>query len=302
VVGAHYDHLGMGDIASMTPWRREVHNGADDNASGVGAMLEVAGELVLKPRAARSIALVAFTAEELGAVGSEYFCKHPPFPIERTVTMLNLDTVGRLESNKLIVFGARSAAEFSGMLAEADKGTGLELVEKQEIFGFSDQNPFYSRHVPSLHLFTGANSDYHTPDDDCAKLNYDGIARISAFATAMAVRIAGATQLTPVIIEEKPAEGPPSRGRGGFLGIVPDFTYNGKGVGIKGSVPKSPAETAGLEAGDVLVAIDGEPLADLEQLMTVLSGKSPGDVITVEIQRGPSTLTKQITLSVRSAN
>ncbi len=303
VVGAHYDHLGSGDIASSTPWRREIHNGADDNASGVGAVLELARRVSSHGTPARSIAFVCFTAEELGAVGSEYFCKNPPYPIDSTIAMINLDTVGRLEANKLIVFGATSAAEFGGMLAKSDENVGLDLVEKQEIFGFSDQNPFYARHIPSLHLFTGANSDYHTPDDDCARLNFEGLNSITALTTAAVLNLANATQkITPIIVAEKESQGPPSRGRGGFLGIIPDFTYGGEGIQIKGSVAKSPAEAAGLQDGDVILSIDGQALSDLQQLMTVLNGKNPGDRITVEILRGSSTFATPITLSVRSPN
>lgn len=303
VVGAHYDHLGLGDIGSSTPWRREVHNGADDNASGVGALLDVARKISLQSTPVKSVAFVSFTAEELGAVGSEYFCSNCPYPIDSTVAFVNLDTVGRLEANQLIIFGATSATELPDVLRASDKGVGLELVEKPEVFGFSDQNPFYSRHIPSLHLFTGANQDYHTPDDDCAGINFQGLAAIGTFATALVTNLADFEKpLTPVIAAEKPSQGPSMRGRGGFLGIVPDFAYGGKGIRIKGTVPKSPAENAGLEDGDILGKLDGEALGDLQQLMTFLGSKNPGDEITLEVSRGSSVLTKQVTLSVRSAN
>jgi acetylornithine deacetylase/succinyl-diaminopimelate desuccinylase-like protein len=121
VVGAHYDHLGYGDIASSTPWRREIHNGADDNASGVASLIETANWMANKGPQDRSVVFVAFTAEELGALGSEYYCEHPPFPIESTIAMINLDTIGRVEDNEVIVFGALSAEEMSGLLQQANK-------------------------------------------------------------------------------------------------------------------------------------------------------------------------------------
>jgi hypothetical protein len=303
VVGAHYDHLGWGEIASAAPWRREVHNGADDNASGVAALLEVARQIRTRGTPARSVALVCFTAEELGAVGSAYFCEHPPLALAGTQAMINLDTVGRLEGDNLIVFGARSAREIGGFLEAANRRAGLALVEKSEIYGFSDQNPFYRRGIPSLHLFTGAYDDYHTPDDDCERLNYQGLARVADFAADLAWDLAAApSRLTPVIAAEEPPPAAGGRGRGGYLGIVPDFSYAGEGVAIKGCSPRSPAEAAGLEPGDVILSIDGATLSGLQDLMSALGRRNPGDKLTLVVRRGEATLTKAATLGVRSAD
>jgi hypothetical protein len=299
-IGAHYDHLGYGDIASSTPWRREVHYGADDNASGVAGVLEIARLLASYRKPERSVVFLAFTAEELGALGSEYYCKNASYPIDSTVAMINLDTVGRLEDGKLIVFGARSAEEFSALLEEAGVGYDLEVIEKQEIYGFSDQNPFYARGVPSLHLFTGAHDDYHSPDDVWEKINFEGLASITAFAADFAGLLAfNRAEISPVVTEPESRE-PVSRGKGAHLGIVPDFTYAGTGVGIKGTVPRSPAELAGLKDGDVIVGIDSEPIADLRGLMMFLVSKSPGDVIQIQVMRGSLVESVEATLSVRS--
>jgi hypothetical protein len=303
VVGAHYDHLGRGELASATPWRREVYNGADDNASGVSALLETARQIRERGTPARSVAFVCFTAEELGALGSAHYCEHPPFAISQTEAMINLDTVGRLEADNLIVFGARSAEEMSAALRSANRRAGLSIAEKKEIYGFSDQNPFYQRGVPAVHLFTGANTDYHTPDDDCGNLNYQGLARIADFASDLAWDLAGATcTLTPVVAAEEPSTAPPGRGRGGYLGVVPDFSFAGDGVKIKGCSPGSPAEAAGLEAGDVILRVDGAPLADLKGLMSALGQKNPGDEIVLEVRRGEATLTKTARIGVRAAD
>ena len=303
VVGAHYDGLGSGDIASSSPWRREVHNGADDNASGVGALLLAARKVAANPAPARSIAFVCFTAEELGALGSEHFCADSPFPIDSVVVMINLDTVGRLEDKKLIVFGAKSAAEFSDLLAASGRSAGLDVVEREEVYGFSDQNPFYARGIPSMHFFTGAYETYHTPDDDCSTVNFQGLKAITALTIILTKHLAGMpARPTPVVADVTPPAGSTARGRGGSLGIVPDFAYGGDGIRIKGTVPKSPAELAGLQDGDILVAIDGQPLEGLKDLMTILGGKNPGDQITVEVSRGSEVLKKEIILSVRSAN
>ena len=300
IVGAHYDHLGYGDIASSTPWRREVHNGADDNASGVAALIETARRVAAGSPPERSIVFVCFTAEELGALGSEYFCKHPPFPLDSTVAMINLDTIGRLDEKRLIIFGARSAAEFSEVIGEVNRMHSLEPIEKKEIYGFSDQNPFYARGIPSLHFFTGAYDDYHSPDDDWQNLDYDGLSSVTGFVTDFTLAVSSLEHVMPVVEAEEEPKPTMSRGRGAFLGIVPDFTYSGTGVGLKGTVPKSPAEAAGLQDGDVIVAIDDKPIADLQGLMHFLVSKNPGDAIEIRIMRGSSPAVKQATLSVRS--
>ncbi len=299
VIGAHYDHLGHGEIASSTPWRREVHNGADDNASGVAVLIEAA-RLAATRKPDRSIAFLSFTAEELGAVGSEYFVKHCPFPLDSIIAMVNLDTVGRLENNRLIVFGAKSADEFGRIFDELARRFEVEMVQKKEIFGFSDQNPFYARKIPSLHLFTGAQPDYHSPDDDWENLNYDGMATITSIVGGLLARLSSSqTSITPVVVAEEKAPST-SRGHGAFLGIVPDFSYAGTGVGIKGTIPKSPAEAAGLQSGDIIVGIDTEPIGDLEALMRVLVSKKPGDEIEIKIMRSSKVLHKHATLGVRS--
>jgi len=302
VVGAHYDHLGYGDIASSTPWRHEVHNGADDNASGVAALIETARRVIRSGTPNRPVVFVCFTAEELGALGSEYYCKHPPFPIEDTMAMINLDTVGRMEDNKIIIFGATSAEEMSEMLDDLYPGPSSDLIKKQEIYGFSDQNPFYARGIPSLHFFTGAYDDYHSPDDDPENLNFEGLSSLTRYVSNITWRLSMREDtLTPVINAEEPSPPEMSRGSGAFLGIVPDFAYSGTGVGLKGTVAASPAEAAGLQDGDVIVAIDGKPIADLRALMYFLAAAKPGDEIEIQIMRGSAPGIKRATLSVRSS-
>jgi aminopeptidase YwaD len=307
VVGAHFDALGHGDIASATPWRREIHPGANDNASGIGALLEIAREVAPVGCLDRSVAFVGFTAEEPGALGSRYFCGHAPFSLDSTAAMINLDTVGQLENRRLIAFGAKSSEEFGNMLKRAEHYSGVKVVETQEIFDASDQDCFYANGIPSVHLCTGAYPDYHSPDDVCANINFPGLATVSEFASRLLVEMAD-SPARPTLVQVPeggaPAEGQhtPARGHGGFLGVIPDFTYIGEGVGIKGTMPGSPAEAAGLRAGDVLMAVDGKPLADLRQLMTVLTEKRPGDEITLEVLRGGSRLTVKATIGVRASD
>jgi hypothetical protein len=302
VVGAHYDHLGHGEVGSSTPWRREVHNGADDNASGTAALIEVAREIASADDLDRSVVFVAFTAEEVGAIGSRYYRDHPLIPTDNTVAMVNLDTVGRLEDSNVIIFGATSAAEFDSLLEIVNRDYTLTLVPKKEIFGFSDQNAFVEEGVPSLHFFTGAHDDYHSPDDDWQNLDYAGLSAITSFTADFVLALANAPgRPTPAPGLGERYELPASRGQGAHLGVVPDFTHSGPGVRLKGTVPRSPAETAGLAEGDVILAIDGEAMTELGDLMVVLSEHAPGDIVEVEVERDSKTLLIPVVLGVRSS-
>ncbi len=295
VIGAHYDHLGYGDIASATPWRREVHGGADDNASGVSALIEIARILSKNPIDC-SCAIVFFSAEEVGAVGSEQFLRNPPIPTDSIIAMINLDTVGRLEQDKLIVFGAYSAKEMEDLIRNCARQCGIEPFLRKETYGASDQNPFYARGIPSLHFFTGAHEDYHSPDDTWDKLNYDGLTRIVEFTAKLAALISQA-KLTPIVENQEPVEA--GKSMGAYLGIVPDFTYTGTGVGIKGCSKQSPAEVAGLMGGDVILEIDGKPVADLKALMTLLLTKQPGDEVEIKVLRDTRVISKKAILGAR---
>jgi hypothetical protein len=214
--------------------------------------------------------------------------------------MINLDTIGRMEEMKLIVFGALSAEEMSEVL-RSEIRYGLEIIEKKEIYGFSDQNPFYARGIPSLHFFTGAYDDYHSPDDDIENIDFTDLEIITEYVANVAYELANIDLLTPVIDAEEPSPPEMSRGSGAFLGIVPDFAYSGTGVGLKGTVPSSPAEAAGLQDGDILVAINGKTIADLRALMHFLAAGEPGDEIEIRIMRGSAPAVKHATLSVRSS-
>ena len=302
IVGAHYDHLGYGIIASSTPWRREIHNGADDNASGTAALIEVARAIAARDDLDRSVVFIAFTAEELGAVGSQYYRDHPSMPLEDCVAMVNLDTVGRLEDDNLIVFGATSAAEFDSLLTSVNSAYSLNVVPKKEIFGFSDQNAFVEAGIPSVHIFTGAFDDYHSPDDDWQNLNYDGLSTVTSFTADFVLALANArARPTPAPGLGARPETQAQRGRGAHLGVVPDFAHTGAGVKLKGTVPRSPAETAGLLEGDVIVAIDGTAVAELRDLMVVLSAHAPGDTVEIEIRRDSEAVLIPVELGVRSS-
>lgn len=295
VIGAHYDHLGYGDIASATPWRREIHPGADDNASGVAGLLEIARILSRDPLDC-SCAIVFFSAEEVGAAGSEYFVRNPPFPLDSVIAMINLDTIGRLEDQRLILFGAYSAVEFEKLIRDCSEKSSIKPVLRKETYGASDQNPFYARGIPSLHVFTGAHQDYHSPDDTWQQLNYQGLASIVEFTVELA-NLISQNPITPVVSTEEQREG--GGAKGAFLGIVPDFAYTGTGVGIKGCLRDSPAERAGLVDGDVILEIDSNPVADLKALSRILGTRQPGDEVEIKILRDSNLMLKRVTLGTR---
>jgi Zn-dependent M28 family amino/carboxypeptidase len=180
VVGAHFDHVGRGSFGSRG-MEGAVHNGADDNASGTAAVLELARRLAVRP-ARRTVLLVAFDAEELGLLGSEHFVEDPPVPIGSVVGMVNLDMVGRLRDDRLTLYGVESAPGLRALAADAAKGTGLEIRPLARTSGRSDDAPFARRRIPAIHLFTGRHADYHAAGDDAERINTAGLARVTDYA------------------------------------------------------------------------------------------------------------------------
>jgi hypothetical protein len=191
VVGAHYDHLGFGRSGAQPPDPKSIRHGADDNASGVAVMIEVARTLgQRKEKLGRRVVFVAFAGEEMGLLGSQFYVNNPSFPLDKTVAMVNLDMVGRLRNDKLTVGGSGSAAGFSDLLDELNRRYGFQLTKSPAGFGPSDQLPFYGRKLPVMHFFTGLHEDYHRPSDQWEKLNLAGMRRIAAMVADVVVALA----------------------------------------------------------------------------------------------------------------
>jgi len=289
VVGAHYDHLGSGAAFSLSPDQRgQVHNGADDNASGTVALLEIASRLARAPPR-RSVVLVAFAGEELGLLGSAAYVRNPALPMESTIAMVNLDMVGRLRQNRLLVFGAETAAELPALLDSLNRAAGLDLKASGDGFGRSDQQSFYVAGKPVLHMFTDLHEDYHQPSDDWEKINVEGLIKVARF-TAEVVR-ALADRAAPLTFVSKPAPvagtgDRPSAGYGAYLGSVPDMSAGGPGVRLSGVRPESPAARSGLREGDVLLRIGDHEIADLQAMTDALRSHRPGDTVVVVYRRG----------------
>jgi hypothetical protein len=303
VIGAHYDHLGLGHFG--TPDLRNagrIHPGADDNASGTTVLLAVARELSrMDPKLPRTVVFVGFSGEELGLHGSRRYVERPPFPLSATKAMLNLDMVGRLRQDRLTVFGARSARELSAMVNEEARRIGLEITEADGV-GRSDHMSFYSKQIPSVHFFTGTHADYHRPSDTWDKLNTDGMVKIAGLVSATAKRIAISREpLAFVSLPGRPASAEvSSRGYGAYLGTIPDFSGHTEGVRLAGATEGSPAAIAGLREGDVIVQFAGRQIQSLEDLTAQLRSKKPGDAVEIVVLRSGQTITLKATLRARS--
>lgn len=290
VIGAHYDHLGRGGFGSVNPEDAgQIHNGADDNASGVAALLGVAERLAEPPGPRLSIVFVAFTGEEFGLLGSGRYVDAPAVPLDRTRAMLNLDMVGRLEGDPLIVYGVGTADEWEHLVSEAATIAGVEIRFREEGYGPSDQTSFYARDIPVLHFFTNVHGDYHRPGDDWQKIDVEGIRRVTQMVARIARRVAdraeGLTVRTGLGTPPHARAGEEEGGYGAYLGTVPDFTPVERGVLLSGVTDGSPADAAGLEAGDIIIGLGGRELRDLQAFADALRVHGPGDTVEVRILR-----------------
>lgn len=289
VVGAHLDHLGMGGGPSaLDPKVNDVHNGADDNASGIAALLEVARTLV--PRKAelqRDVYLVAFTAEEMGALGSEFYVKKPPTK-EPVVAMLNMDMVGRMKMNRLNVNGGDSAKEWKDIIGPHCTKWRVDCHIAGSGYGPSDHMPFYIAGSPVIFMFTGSHREYHTAADDTHLINSAGGARVAAITADTAVTVASrAEKLTYVKAPPEPMGGEVRR-RGASLGTIPSYTEDPnapKGMVIADVSPDGPAAKAGLKAGDRIIQIGTAEIASVADLMLVLTQAKPGTQVTITFVR-----------------
>jgi hypothetical protein len=305
VLGAHYDHLGLGGFGSLDPDSTGlVHNGADDNASGVAGLIQVAARLAASPPA-RTVVFIAFSGEELGLLGSAHYVKEPIYPLAGTLAMVNLDMVGRLRNGRLIVYGARSAKEFPALLDSLNWYAGFDLKAQGDGYGPSDQSSFYAAKRPVLHLFTDLHEDYHRTTDDWQKVNLDGLKRVADFTlglvTALANRRAALTFLDlPAPLPAHTASPPNATpGYGAYLGTVPDMTGAPGGVRLVGVRAGSPAEQAGLRGDDIITRIGTTETPDLHAMTEALRSHRPGDSVEIVVRRGSAVTTLRARLGSR---
>ncbi|MFQ5840134.1 MAG: M20/M25/M40 family metallo-hydrolase [Candidatus Methylomirabilales bacterium] len=301
VIGAHYDHLGFGGEYSLAPSKvGRIHPGADDNASGVAAVMGLARAFARVRSNKRTLIFAAFSGEEMGILGSSHYVKHPPIPLERTVAMINLDMVGRLTNKTLYILGVKTGKEFADLLQEANRGLSLRLQLSGDGYGPSDHTSFYTRKIPVLMFFTGPHTDYHRPSDTVAKINPDGLAQVTRLVYRVVERLASESKLVTYVRVDTPPPARGGRGYGAYFGSIPDFTPNeGIGVRLSGVRPGSPAEKTGLREGDVIVKMAGVRIKNLHDLVFVLRSKRAGDQVEVVFLRGNQKIKGITTLEQR---
>jgi aminopeptidase YwaD len=301
VVGAHIDHLGRSIAGALDPNAGDaIRNGADDNASGTAAVLELARLLSARPPR-RSVLFVNFSGEELGLLGSQYFVEHSPVPLDSIVAMLNFDMVGRMRGDSLIVYGVASAGELPSLLDSANSGVGLHVRGIGDGFGPSDHSSFFARNIPVLHFFTNLHDDYHRATDDADKINAAGEARVIALAERVVREIDGRTDRLTFVRSAAPAPMAGARtGSNVYLGSIPDMSApDVKGLRLTGVRAGSPADSAGLRAGDIVVELGGKEVTDLQSYSDALYSHQAGDEVDVVVLRGNERLKLRARLGKR---
>lgn len=304
VVGAHYDHLGRGGVfsGSLSFFSKEIHNGADDNASGTATVLELARRLARRADPLpRRVVFVAFSGEERGLLGSRHYVEHPPYPLDRTVMMLNFDMVGRLNARQeLTVYGTGTSPGLGELVDALGSSEGFVVKKIADGYGPSDQQSFYVKGVPVLFAFTGTHLDYHRPSDDVERINVPGMARVADLGELLLLDLARRPKRPEFVkVASKGGHGGGDPGRvsvSAYLGSIPDYDEGVKGVKLNGVREGSPAEQGGMRAGDLVVGFGGKPVATIYDYTECLARYKPGDTVEVVVERDGKPTPLKVTL------
>jgi aminopeptidase YwaD len=327
VIGAHYDHLGRGGQGSLAVNSKEIHHGADDNASGVAALLELARTLSAEHKNKRTIIFIAFTGEEEGLLGSNYYVNNPVFPLDKTIAMFNMDMVGRLNDNKLMVGGVGTASEWKELLNSNNKSgfatswnetpRNVEIVTKadnhvvyktypnftlqlnEDGFGPSDHSSFYAKKVPVLFFFTGAHNDYHKPSDTADKINYEGLRQVELFVADLVRTVDQNPKRPTYAVAKSSGTGDGRRGFNVSIGIVPNYAEATDGLLVDGVRDDSPAAKAGLTAGDKIVRLAGKEVRNIQDYTIILGELKANTEYDIEIRRAGQKVSLKVTPAVR---
>lgn len=303
IVGAHYDHLGYGGRGSRagTTGKKEIHHGADDNASGTTAVLELARRIAQIPeRQGRRIVFITFSAEEMGLLGSRHYCnKEPLFPLKDTVAMVNLDMVGRMSADpktkkdKLIVEGLGTSKGFEGLIDKLNGNPGFQLSKKKGGTGPSDHDSFYRKEIPVFFFWTGMHKDYHKPSDTADRINVPGMKRVADLAEQVILSLAKTPERPQYIKVASDFAVSPSA-KIPRLGITPNYEEEKEGVLVGGVAEGGPAAKGGIKAGDLIVEIAGKSVSNLNTYMVILGQQTRGVALTVGVIRNGKKMTMQV--------
>ena len=290
IIGAHYDHLGFGGEGSL--YRdsiKAVHNGADDNASGVSVLLNLAAKLKEK-NTNNNYLFMAFSGEEMGLLGSNYFVKNPTIDTKKISYMINMDMVGRMKKDStLAVYGTGTSPIFKQVLKSHNNH--FKLIQQESGVGPSDHTSFYLANIPVLHFFTGQHQDYHKPSDDSEKLNYEGMYLISDYIFNIITDLDDNGKLAFRTTKNESESTP--RFKVG-LGVIPDYLYDGKGMRIDGVSEDKPAQKAGLQKGDIVIQLGDSTITNMMSYMRALSVFKKGDKTKVIVKRNEIEVEKTI--------
>ncbi|MCW5977484.1 MAG: M28 family peptidase [Bryobacteraceae bacterium] len=308
VIGAHYDHLGLGEQFSMAPSEAgKPHPGADDNASGTAAVIELARYYAAQPQRKRGLLFMTFAGEELGLLGSSHYVNNPLMPLGKAVAMINMDMIGRIRDSKVYVGGVGTGTTFREVLDSMLDRTELK-IEYSDLTGYgsSDHTSFTTKEVPVLFFFSGLHSDYHRPSDTWDKIDAPQTAKLLGFIAGVADKLAGEEERPQFVRVVDPhggkmgaIAGSSAGGYGPYFGSVPDFADNPKGLRFADVREGSPAAKAGLKAGDILTEFDGKPIQNLYDFTYALRAKKPGDEAPVKVLRTDSVVEATVTLEER---
>ncbi len=304
VIGAHYDHLGHGGLlsGSLAFLSKDIHNGADDNASGTALVIELARRLAKRADPLpRRVVFIAFSGEERGLLGSAHYVEHPLYPLKSTAMMFNFDMVGRLnEQKELTVYGTGTTPGIDTLVDALGKSSGFVIKKIADGFGPSDHQSFYVKDIPVLFAFTGTHRDYHRPSDDTERINFPGMERIADFSEMLVLDLARRPERPAFVkVVRKGGHGGSDPGRvavTAYLGSIPSYDDDNKGVKLSGVREGSPAEQGGLKGGDVIIGFGGKPVATIYDYTESLGRYKPGDTVDVVVKRDGTETKLKVTL------
>ncbi len=306
IIGAHYDHLGLGDEHSLAPSQiGQIHPGADDNASGTAGVIELARYFSKQPKPKRGILFLTFAGEELGLLGSSWYVNHPLLPLTDAVAMINMDMIGRIREGKVYVNGTGTGSTLAKLIGELKPPDGFHFDLSENLgYGGSDHMSFTIKNVPVLFFFSGLHGDYHKPSDTADKIDSVDAAKLLGYVAEVAQRLSDAPdrpQFIRVSEPQEPVSGAAGSGSGygPNFGSIPDFDEPPKGVRFADVRDGTPAAKAGLKAGDILIEFDGKEIGNLYDFTYALRAHKPGDEVLVKVLRGSQTIEAKVLLTER---